>query len=444
VWGRDSMRCLTVVVRRPSDSSSITNTYLLSTFPASTRHSFSIQSGSERILPDKMADDTHAKSCKRSRQDDDQDLQRKGKKLKDSADPNEEPQCLPTSQRQDVPCGLANLGNTCYMNAALQCLGSVVPLKDFFIKKDLNSCNCIACEVSSVIRQMWSRQPLRTAVQPTNIMNEIGKCNERFSGGTQQDSQEFLLSLLEQLHAATKVPCSEDPCSSSTEIDACISGNVEAERKWTEYLNKHGKSVVVELFEGQFQSSMKCKGCGEFTYKFDPFMFLPTPIPSTEHERPPLTLRDCLGVMFKEETFDGKAWSCSKCHQKTDMTRKLSISRMPQIVMIYLKRFQNDKYGRRVKLNTSVEIPFRDLDLSSLMSSPNHPSPKYRLFAAINHSGTIHGGHYTAYANREGQWFHFNDEYVTKVTQCSERTVTAYVLFYEKDNQRCMTEKANQ
>eukprot|EP00731_Ephydatia_muelleri_P014694 Em0008g414a len=219
-----------------------------------------------------MADDTHAKSCKRSRQDDDQDLQRKGKKLK----------------------------------------------------------------------------------------NEIGKCNERFSGGTQQDSQEFLLSLLEQLHAATKVPCSEDPCSSSTEIDACISGNVEAERKWTEYLNKHGKSVVVELFEGQFQSSMKCKGCGEFTYKFDPFMFLPTPIPSTEHERPPLTLRDCLGVMFKEETFDGKAWSCSKCHQKTDMTRKLSISRMPQIVMIYLKRFQNDNLaiglGLVVNLSKSKAI----------------------------------------------------------------------------------------
>lgn len=30
----------------------------------------------------------------------------------------------------------------------------------------------------------------------------------------------------------------------------------------------------------------------------------------------------------------------------------------------------------------------------------------------------------TAYANREGQWFHFNDEYVTKVKECSERTVS--------------------
>ena len=33
-----------------------------------------------------------------------------------------------------APCGLANLGNTCYMNAALQCLGSVVPLRSYFME----------------------------------------------------------------------------------------------------------------------------------------------------------------------------------------------------------------------------------------------------------------------------------------------------------------------
>ena len=33
-----------------------------------------------------------------------------------------------------LPCGFINLGNTCYMNAALQCLGSVIPLRDYLTK----------------------------------------------------------------------------------------------------------------------------------------------------------------------------------------------------------------------------------------------------------------------------------------------------------------------
>ena len=59
---------------------------------------------------------------------------------------------------------------------------------------------------------------------------------------------------------------------------------------------------------------------------------------------------------------------------------------------------------------------------------------RYDLFAVSNHHGQIWGGHYTAFCKAEstGEWWHFDDERVRKV---SERTVReekdAYILFYK-------------
>jgi ubiquitin C-terminal hydrolase len=58
--------------------------------------------------------------------------------------------------------------------------------------------------------------------------------------------------------------------------------------------------------------------------------------------------------------------------------------------------------------------------------------PSYRLFAVINHMGTLHGGHYTAMCDAGGgSWFTFNDANVnTSAGGAPQSSSHAYVLLY--------------
>jgi ubiquitin carboxyl-terminal hydrolase 4/11/15 len=65
----------------------------------------------------------------------------------------------------------------------------------------------------------------------------------------------------------------------------------------------------------------------------------------------------------------------------------------------------------RAKLSTRVEFPVENLDLSSWVSGPaGDKSLVYDLIGVDNHSGSMAGGHYTAYAKNfiTDDWCNFN------------------------------------
>uniref|UniRef100_A0A3P9PXP9 Ubiquitin carboxyl-terminal hydrolase n=1 Tax=Poecilia reticulata TaxID=8081 RepID=A0A3P9PXP9_POERE len=116
--------------------------------------------------------------------------------------------------------GLKNIGNTCYMNAALQALSNCPPLTRFFldcgglVKTDKKPALCKSYQ--KLVSDLWHRNR-PSYVVPTNLFQGIKAINPMFRGYSQQDSQEFLRCLMDQLHEELKESVPE-PFDLSTSI----------------------------------------------------------------------------------------------------------------------------------------------------------------------------------------------------------------------------------
>lgn len=87
---------------------------------------------------------------------------------------------------------------------------------------------------------------------------------------------------------------------------------------------------------------------------------------------------------------------CPSCKKPQQAIKKLDLWRLPEILVIHLKRFSYDRYFKN-KLETFVDFPVDDLDFSSYIAhKKSQLSNHYMLYGVSNHYGGLGGGHYTA------------------------------------------------
>ncbi|TFK71676.1 cysteine proteinase [Pluteus cervinus] len=348
--------------------------------------------------------------------------------------------------------GLKNLGNTCYMNAPIQCLSATVPFARFFTegrwKSAVNAVNPLGSKgrltsgFAKLVHEMWGGDlPYLT---PIDFRKTITNLKSQYIGSDQHDSQEFLSFLLDGIHEdlnriIVKPPTISNP-QEEEELER-LPVQIGSEREWRAWKARND-SIIVDFFQGQFQSRLECKTCHKTSTTYNAFSVLQLPIPKSGK----VSIERCMEAFFKEETLErDNAWDCPRCKTKRTASKKLSLARLPPVLVIHFKRFEaNGRFSD--KIDTFVDFPMKALDLTSWMPASGMETPhlapedprtqlppfKYDLYGVTNHYGNLSSGHYTAFIASRGGWLYCDDSSVKSVDAKQVVNQKAYVLFYKR------------
>ena len=285
---------------------------------------------------------------------------------------------------------------------------------------------------ADLMKKMWMDKT--TVMAPNAFKRQLGTFAPQFAGYRQHDAQELLSFLLDGIHEdlnrVKKKPYIEDKDCDGTNDEQ------DAVDAWKNYLQRN-RSLVVDIFQGQLRNTCVCRDCGHTNIRFEPFMYLSLPI-SAQCQ----TLEDCLQLYLDREDLTGdNQWYCEKCKKHVDATKKIDLWILPPILIIHLKRFIYDEFGRVGRKNSqALQHPLCQWDLTRFVRSRRGDTPQYDMYAVANHIGNTGGGHYTACAlNRfDENWYEFNDSRYKRIDdperQFGSSSSSPYLLFYNRSD----------
>lgn len=309
------------------------------------------------------------------------------------------------AQIHRIGAGLHNMGNTCFLNSALQCLTYTPPFANYMLTREHSKiCHepgfCMMCTMQNHIIQVFANSG--NVIKPIGVLNELKRIAKHFRYGSQEDAHEFLRYTVDAMQKS---------CLPGTKLDR----------------QTQATTFIHQVFGGYLRSRVKCLNCKAVSDTFDPFLDIPLEIKTA------LSVSKALEQFVKPETLDGEnAYKCTKCKKMVTASKRFTIHRNPNVLTLSLKRFANFTGG---KITKDVKY-YEYLDLRPYMSQSQGESQGYGLYAVLVHSGfSCHAGHYFCYVKASnGQWYQMNDSSVSVSDIRSVLNQQAYVLFYIKTN----------
>lgn len=326
--------------------------------------------------------------------------------------------------------GLHNLGNTCYINTFIQCLGHCLCFLIFMLKSDHKQPHPgMFQELRELYKHQWvsgsnpdPRKLLKAISNKLTLLDDIYQ---------QNDINEFMDYFLDKLNSEICIIRQD----SHMQLCSSIKGSMyhlQAQKMMHDWHVKTRKehSELIELMYGQSINQIVCGYCRKIHHNYEVYSHIMLPVPFDDQD---VSLYDCLKKYLEDEiinadtdTSKNDPWKCDRCNMSSKSTKSFVLWKTPQLLVISLKRFNSDMR----KINKQVKIP-HCLDVSDVVLSHECPR-RYLLRSVALHFGSFLGGHYVAACrNPNDEWYIFDDDIVRKLDEPDNIISQGYVFFYE-------------
>ena len=190
--------------------------------------------------------------------------------------------------------GLANIGNTCYMNSILQLFLNNAEIKkifldkgkednkfyEFTINKSKNKNKKMNGELIEEFINLLNEKFIKSkkTITPKKFKEICGEYNSTFKGFEQQDAHDFYTFLVDNLHEETNIKSTKKNFEMKEESDSIDTTELELSNEcWANSIRKNA-SYIYDLFFGQMKSTLTCNECKKIKIKYENFSAVELPI----------------------------------------------------------------------------------------------------------------------------------------------------------------------
>ena len=265
--------------------------------------------------------------------------------------------------------GINNICNTDYLNAIVQALSHVKPLRDFFLNSDsYRACRSPTIQqLGAFMRRAWSSYNFKSGANPHELVHVISEASQkRFANGATAECIDFMNWLLADLHKAlvtggapaTAITTATASSTLSTVVTQCFQGIVEiTEHKYKPEAAERVHTADVDKWEE--------------SVRHVPFNHLSLDIP------PPPLFKDGEGALVIPQVpifellrkFDGTQWTDTTIIKGVHIRRKYRLLKLPQYLIFHLVRTSDKSSFRKQRNPTIVTFPLKNLDMSAYIST---------------------------------------------------------------------------